>query len=126
MSSAPLFFKTAAILNAISIPGHLLLGIQKVYPALSVLDAKHAQGKAAARVSWDNVHILLFINAVLNWQWAQTNGPQTLGEKLVVWSMMVAGLVASRRYFQVGEYGPLGCLFVAPVSTVIGTVMTSG
>jgi hypothetical protein len=61
--TAPQLFKLAALLNAISIPGHMLMGLQKVYPALTLLkDRKHAGALAGARNSWDNVNILLLIS----------------------------------------------------------------
>jgi len=100
------------------------MGLQKVYPALAQLGPRYASAKAGARNSWDNVHVLLFVNAVLNWQWAQTGGPQTRGEKLVVLSMALAGLPASVRYFQSKDYPALGPMFIAPVAAVIGTILS--
>jgi hypothetical protein len=62
---APTLFKLAAFLNAISVPGHLIMGLQKVYPALNLLkERKNAGALAGARNSWDNVHVLLVVNGM--------------------------------------------------------------
>ena len=37
MASAPLLFKTAVFLNGISIPGHILLGLNIVHPVLNTI-----------------------------------------------------------------------------------------
>lgn len=63
----PTLFKIAAFLNAISVPGHLLMGLQKIYPGLALLKEKrHAAALAGARNSWDNVHVLLLVNGESN------------------------------------------------------------
>lgn len=124
--TAPQLFKLAALLNAISIPGHMLMGLQKVYPALTLLkDRKHAGALAGARNSWDNVNVLLLISAILNYQYSQTGGPKTQGEKIILWATLLAGIPASVRYFKAQEYGALGCMFVAPASAVIGSLISS-
>lgn len=55
-------FKVAATVNAGSVIGHFLAGFRNVYPALASLDGKYKMGKAGARNSWDNVHVLLLYN----------------------------------------------------------------
>lgn len=61
--NAATLFKVASALNAISIPGHLAMGFQKIYPALRLMgDQKYAGAFAGARNSWDNVHVLLLVN----------------------------------------------------------------
>ena len=63
---ASTLFKLAAFLNAISVPGHLVMGLQKVYPALELVKgSRHEGAKAGTRNSWDNVHVLLIINGGL-------------------------------------------------------------
>jgi hypothetical protein len=37
MASAELLYKTSAFINAISVPGHILLGLQKVHPVLNTI-----------------------------------------------------------------------------------------
>jgi hypothetical protein len=60
---ASTLFKLAALLNAISVPGHLVMGLQKVYPALELVKGpRYAGAKAGTRNSWDNVLVLLSIN----------------------------------------------------------------
>jgi hypothetical protein len=62
--------------------------------------------------------------AILNYQWSQSGGPKTQGERIIVWAMLLAGLPASVRYFKAKEYGALGCMFIAPASAVVGTLMS--
>ncbi|QDS78190.1 hypothetical protein FKW77_005594 [Venturia effusa] len=124
--SAPLLFKIASAINAISIPGHLVMGLNKVYPSLRLLgDEKHAGALAGARNSWDNVHVLLLVNAILNYQWSQIGGPRTQGEKIIVLAMFLAGLPSSFRYFKAKEYGGVGPMLIAPASTLIGMLMSN-
>jgi hypothetical protein len=59
---AQTLFKIAAFLNAISIPGHFVVGHLNVYPALATLNREYDQGKAGSRNSWDNIHVLLLFN----------------------------------------------------------------
>jgi hypothetical protein len=42
-----LLFKTAAFINAITIPGHVLFGLDTVHPALNKMDTTSKKGKVA-------------------------------------------------------------------------------
>lgn len=55
-----LYFASAAI-NAVSIPGHILFGINEVNPAITSIppDEKYALGRATATTAWDMVNALL-------------------------------------------------------------------
>lgn len=55
-----LYYASAAI-HAISIPGHIMFGINEVDPAIAAIpsDSKHALGKATATTAWDMVNALL-------------------------------------------------------------------
>lgn len=55
-----LYYASAAI-HAISIPGHIMFGINEVDPAIAAIPSKseHALGKATATTAWDMVNVLL-------------------------------------------------------------------
>jgi hypothetical protein len=55
-----MYYASAAI-NAISIPRHIMFGINQVDPAIAMIpsDEKHTLGKATATTAWDMVNALL-------------------------------------------------------------------
>lgn len=55
-----LYYASAAI-HAVSVPGHILFGLNTVEPAVASIpsDDKHAIGKATATTGWDMVNALL-------------------------------------------------------------------
>lgn len=64
MSISPsALFYTASVLHAISVPGHVLMGIESVYhPINTIKPTKElAVGKTGARNAWDLVTGLLAI-----------------------------------------------------------------
>ncbi|RJE25257.1 hypothetical protein PHISCL_02407 [Aspergillus sclerotialis] len=112
--STTLYYASAAI-NAISVPGHVLFGINQVDPAVASIpsDEELALGKATATTAWDMVNTLLAASALLNIQWSRV-GVRTLEEKAIIWTTVFAGTLTGWRYFKVRSYAGLGCLWVAP------------
>lgn len=55
-------FKTAAILNAFAVPGHIVFGRQHLYPAANTLAAKPSQAlsAAAAKVGFEHMTVGIF------------------------------------------------------------------
>jgi len=43
----------------------------------------------------------------------------------MAFSMFIAGMFATMRYWKSGEYGALGCMFIAPVSAVVAMFLLS-
>lgn len=126
MAITELLYKTAAVLNAISIPGHTAMGFKTVHPTLDSIDTTASQdrkvGQTGAATAWDFFNASLLVSAALNWQWARTGGPQTTEETVALAATVVMGFVNSYRYARVGEYAPLACLFVAPLLSLVATV----
>ncbi|KIV96773.1 hypothetical protein B0A52_01066 [Exophiala mesophila] len=119
MASSGLF-KAAAVLNALSIPGHMKYGFDYIYPSVALVPGgpKHAFGKQGAVDGWDYMNGSLAIAALLNWQWSTTGGPTTKFENLMFWTLFASGGLCGIRYFKVGSYKPLLCHWVAPVLAV--------
>lgn len=129
-----LLYKTAAFLNAITVPGHVLFGLQTVFPGINTMKTDKKEGEVAKasvtacfnyingalivagidRFSLQLVLLALTVLALLNWQWAKTGGPKTLEEKGIFWTLAINGLIDGATYFRVGEYPPLGFAWVAP------------
>ncbi|KAH7050205.1 hypothetical protein B0J12DRAFT_573711 [Macrophomina phaseolina] len=126
MVTTQLLFKTAAVLTAVFIPGHIAVGFKTVHPALSSINtatrADRKVGQRGAQNAWNYLNASLLVSAALNWQWARTGGPQTPEETVALAATVVMGFVNSFRYAQVGEYAPLGCLFVAPLLSLVATL----
>jgi len=120
--SAANLFKAAALLNAISIPGHTMMGYDHVHPAIGSIPSgsQTAIGKRGAQSAWNYVNASLLVAALLNYQWSRTHGPRTTEEKAMLATLMVAGWINSCRYIQVGAYPPLVCLAVAPACSLLG------
>jgi hypothetical protein len=54
-----LLYQISAVINAVSVPGHTLMGLQSVYPALDTIAVNSTERKkavAGARNGWDYVH----------------------------------------------------------------------
>ncbi|ETN41416.1 uncharacterized protein HMPREF1541_03351 [Cyphellophora europaea CBS 101466] len=116
-------FKTAALLNAISVPGHIIYGWKHLDPVLhSTLThtSEHRVADACANVGWDHMTVGILTAAILNYRWSMTRGPQQTDEKIIFWSLLVGGWYVGRRFWSLREYRPLGCLWVAPVAGLIG------
>ncbi|KAF2673781.1 hypothetical protein BT63DRAFT_421911 [Microthyrium microscopicum] len=110
-------FKTAAFLNAITIPGHLVFGLDTVHPGLNTMETKTRKGKvakASAQACFNYINGALLTAALLNWQWARTAGPKTREEIIIFWTLVINGFIDGLTYFRAGEYGPLGFAWVAP------------
>ncbi|KAL4746830.1 hypothetical protein BDW68DRAFT_195232 [Aspergillus falconensis] len=109
-----LYYASAAI-NVISIPGHILFGIDQVDPAVASIPSNKelALGKATATTAWDMVNALLAASALLNIQWSRV-GVRTLEEKAIILATVLAGTLTGWRYFKARAYAGLGCLWVAP------------
>ncbi|EOD44241.1 hypothetical protein UCRNP2_9060 [Neofusicoccum parvum UCRNP2] len=126
MPTAELLFKTAAILDAVSIVGHTAMGFTTVHPALNSIPTAASRerkvGQRGAQGAWNYFNASLLISAALNWQWARTGGPQTTEETVALATTVAMGLVNSFRYAQVGEYPPLACLLVAPLLSLAATL----
>jgi hypothetical protein len=59
-----LLFKTAAVLNALTIPGHFLFGRTTVYPGLNTINTSNRQGlvtKASALACFNYLHGSLLV-----------------------------------------------------------------
>lgn len=143
-----LYYASAAI-HAISIPGHIIFGINEVDPAIAAIpsDSEHALGKATATTAWDMVNALLAASgrpsriiismrpsllltfdsflALLNIQWARVT-VRTTEEKLIVWTTVVAGAFVGWRYFKHRAYAGLGCLWFAPWMTLSAMIYRQG
>jgi hypothetical protein len=69
--TASLLYKTSLFLNAISIPGHVLLGLQLVHPTLNTIQTSESEnkklakrnlgGKSSAQACWNYVNGSLFV-----------------------------------------------------------------
>ncbi|GAQ44564.1 hypothetical protein AtubIFM56815_004769 [Aspergillus tubingensis] len=112
-------YYAAAVINAISIPGHISFGINEVDPAIAKIpeDRKHALGKATVTTAWDMVNALLAASVLLNIKWSKY-GVRTWEEKIIIGTSVVAGTLTGWRYFKVRSYGGLGCLWAAPWFTL--------
>lgn len=127
-TTASYLFATSALLNAISVPGHIVFGWKNLDPTLHTLtspSATYTQSLAAtcASVGWDHMTVGLIAAAALNWRWASTTsvkGPQGMAEKVILVSLLAGGLLVGRRPFALGQYRPLICLWVAPVLSLVG------
>ena len=55
-------FKTAAVLNAVAVPGHIMFGRQNLYPTINNLEAKTSPtvGTAAAKVGFEHMTVGIF------------------------------------------------------------------
>ena len=53
--SAPFLYKTATFLNAISIPGHIALGLETVHPVLNTIVTAPKSGDATNKASSRNL-----------------------------------------------------------------------
>ncbi|KAJ9619486.1 hypothetical protein H2203_008264 [Taxawa tesnikishii (nom. ined.)] len=112
MASSRIMFKIAAILNALSVAGHMEHSFRVVHKAISTISSPHNPGaRRAAEVCVDYVNGSLVIAALLNWQWARTGGPTTKEERAMFWTFLVTHLWSGFRYFQIGVYPPLGSLW---------------
>lgn len=62
-SVSSLLFKAAAVLNAISVPGHIKYGIEHVNPAIDALAANPSLkiGEQSAVVAWDYMNGTILI-----------------------------------------------------------------
>lgn len=137
-SIAQNLFRISALLNAISIPGHTGMGFDLVYPAIAQIPSlpKNMIGKCGAQVCWNQINASLLVKGktplylvdigthigtvLLNWHWSRTIGPQTTEEKIILWTISVAGAISGYRYWQVSSYPPLICLVVAPTCSLVG------
>ena len=50
-------FKTAAILNGIAVPGHIVFGFQQLYPTVKTLKPSQAAGAATAKVGFEHMTV---------------------------------------------------------------------
>jgi hypothetical protein len=67
-----LLYKTAAFISAISVPGHILFGLDTVHPTLGsikITRRKDKVGHASATASYNYVNGALAILALLNLHW---------------------------------------------------------
>ncbi|ETN46769.1 uncharacterized protein HMPREF1541_00958 [Cyphellophora europaea CBS 101466] len=121
---SPYLFLTASLLNALAVPGHIIFGRQNVDPTLRALQGRsdsptHAVGLAAARVGFEHMTVGIFAAAILNYRWSATNGPQGRDEHALFWALLGGGWWVGRRYWRVGEYGPLVlCLWGPPLCSL--------
>jgi len=79
-------WKTAAILYAIAIPGHIAGGLKLIHPLLNKIPVAKKEdriGQRSAQNCYNYVNVSLAIAGLLNWQWARTGGPQTFEEKII-------------------------------------------
>jgi len=124
MINAALLYKTSAAISFISVPGHILLGLGKVHPVLNTIPAadkskKQLAGKRSAQACFNYVNGALAVAGLLNLQWARTGGPTSLEEKVIFWIMVGNGFIDGLTYISAEEYGPLGCMWVAPLCSVL-------
>jgi len=119
---APNLFRASALIAAISIPGHIKLGFDVVHPVIAAIPntPNNRIAKRGAQSCWNYVNASLLIVALLNWQWSRTLGPKTMEEKVMIWTLSLAGAVSTWTYAQVGIYLPLPCLLVAPTLSLLG------
>jgi hypothetical protein len=61
--------------------------------------------------------------ALLNWQWSNTVGPQTNEQVAIFWVIVFNDVWAGIRYLQVKEFAPLLCLWLAPLCSVAAYFM---
>lgn len=66
MAITELLYKTAAVLNAISIPGHTAMGFKTVHPTLDSIDTTASQdrkvGQTGAATAWDFFNASLLVS----------------------------------------------------------------
>jgi len=121
MSISPsLLYKTSAAISALTIPGHILLGLQHVHPPLSGLKPLP---RRSAQASFNYINASLLISAFLNLQWARLGGPSTLEEKAVLATLVIAGAIDGATYLMAGYWPPLGCMWVAPACSLAAYLM---
>lgn len=115
-------FRASALLNVVSIPGHVKMGFDLVLPAIATISSplNSVIAQRGAQNCWNYVNASLLVAALLNWQWSRTLGPKTTEEGIMMWTLAIAGAVSSWRFWQVGAYPPLGCLLVAPACSLVG------
>jgi len=126
-------YKTATFLNAICIPGHILLGLNIVHPTLNTIvtsskddkkvPARNLAGKRSAQACFNYINGSLLIAALLNWQWARTGGPRSLEEKLVFWTLIINGAIDGATYASAKLYAPLICMWAAPLCSMAALLL---
>ncbi|RMD42226.1 hypothetical protein DV735_g2861, partial [Chaetothyriales sp. CBS 134920] len=118
-------FKTSAVLNLVSVPGHIVFGRQKLEPFLEDYSYNPALGVsiAAARVGWSHMTVSIITAAALNWHWSSSGGPELVHEQIIFWSVLVSGAYVGAKYWREGEYAPLACLWVAPLCSLVAWVL---
>jgi hypothetical protein len=57
-------------------------------------------------------------------RWAQTNGPQTPHDKVVLLGTLLGGGVVGAQFWRINVYPPLGCLWVAPGLAALGWALS--
>lgn len=55
-----------------------------------------------------------YVTALLNWQWGRASRPPELEDKIIMYTLSVAGVLWSYRFVQVKTYAPLIPLLLAP------------
>ncbi|OJI83199.1 hypothetical protein ASPTUDRAFT_67223 [Aspergillus tubingensis CBS 134.48] len=97
-------YYAAAVINAISIPGHISFGINEVDPAI-------------AEIPEDRNAPVVVSSLLLNIKWSKY-GVRTWEEKIIIGTSVLAGTLTGWRYFEMRCYGGLGCLWAAPSFTM--------
>lgn len=66
-SIAQNLFRVSALINAISIPGHIQMGFELVHPAISTISSspKHAIGQRGAQTAWNCINTSLLVAGIL-------------------------------------------------------------
>lgn len=66
MASPRTLFKLAALLNAVSVPGHIILGLTNIHPAINAIPStpQHKVGKRGAQNAWNYVNSGLLIAGI--------------------------------------------------------------
>jgi hypothetical protein len=142
--SPPLLFKTAAALNAIYVPLHILFGLNEIHPVISAMPTvrqKDKAGKRSAQVGFNYVNggliiagkfsdldfgdalTLMACLALLNYKWSKEGGPRSLEEKMILWTIVLNGGVAAYTYALAGLYAAWGCHVVAPLCSAAALVL---
>lgn len=146
MSSVTIgLYYTSSLLYFLILPKHIRTGISKVRPAVSTVhdNPSFALPKAIIPPTWDYVvgsilifgklcrmcsisHRKVFLHCstgILNYQWAQTGGPVTTAESLVMLINGVCSVWTGFGYYRARLYVALGVLWVVPVFNLVAFLL---
>ncbi|KAI6790294.1 hypothetical protein KC361_g8024 [Hortaea werneckii] len=96
------FMYASALLFAITIPKHTLVGFCTIGPATETIpdEGRFAKARRVITPTWLHSNVYLAVSALLNCKWARTGGPYTIEEKTMATVQLIAGLWTGWHYYR--------------------------